>query len=221
MKVSDAELRRHLRESEPARGREGCLSSGVLADAAAGTLSRAEAAAAADHLAACSACAEEYRLIAPLREWAEDAAARIEGRPPRGRRRAVSPRLRPVVWLGAAAAAFLAVAILFPARTTAPPPLRTETAAAIRSLVEGQPLSREACRLRWSDAGAGARYSVTLALKDLTVLYSAGGVDGTEVTVPADVLRPIPPGTEVVWTVEATLPDRRRIASPAFLARLE
>lgn len=51
-----------------------CLSSEVLARAAVGDLSEAEREPVAAHLATCSDCVEEYRMIAPLEAWAKQAA---------------------------------------------------------------------------------------------------------------------------------------------------
>jgi hypothetical protein len=51
-----------------------CLATEVLVGAATGELSARERERVADHLIACSSCAEEYRIIRPLETWAEGVA---------------------------------------------------------------------------------------------------------------------------------------------------
>jgi hypothetical protein len=66
-----------LRQEHTARALRGeldCLSSDLLARAAVGELSEAQHQQVASHLASCSDCAEEYRLLAPLEDWARQAA---------------------------------------------------------------------------------------------------------------------------------------------------
>lgn len=60
--------------SRIARGGSDCPSSELLASAAVGQLAETERERVAEHIAGCSDCAEEYRLIAPLEDWAKRAA---------------------------------------------------------------------------------------------------------------------------------------------------
>src|SRR5262245_40730446 len=76
MKLTDEEMRRLYRR-QTARSRSGraeCLSEEAMTRVAEGELSQSEREALADHLMACSDCAEEYRILRELKPWAERAA---------------------------------------------------------------------------------------------------------------------------------------------------
>lgn len=65
----------HRRQTSRAlRGETECLSPDILARAAVGDVSDAERERMAAHLSTCSDCVEEYRMIAPLEDWARQAA---------------------------------------------------------------------------------------------------------------------------------------------------
>ena len=96
-----------------------------------------------------------------------------------------------------------------------------ESDSAFTRIGGGQPLQRSRFVLRWSSLGADARYSLVVATRDLAPLHAASGLARTEHQVPEAALAPLAAGTEVVWTVEAVLPDGRRIEPVAFLAKLE
>ncbi len=76
MRLADDELRKLYQQGTAARSRTGCPSSEILGRAAAGELSRPEREQVADHLAACSDCAQEYRTVLSLEPWAESIAPR-------------------------------------------------------------------------------------------------------------------------------------------------
>jgi hypothetical protein len=75
----DSEGLRELYQRETTRSARGsvtgCLTEDALARAAAGELDQPERERTADHLASCSDCANEYRAITSLRQWADNAAA--------------------------------------------------------------------------------------------------------------------------------------------------
>jgi hypothetical protein len=56
---------------------------------------------------------------------------------------------------------------------------------------------------------------------DLEPVASARGLDTPEYLVPVDALSRVPPGGTIAWTVEARLPDGRRLRSGGFLNRVE
>jgi hypothetical protein len=76
MKLTNEEMSRLYRR-QTARSRAGraeCLSEESMTRAAEGGLSQSEREVIADHLMACSDCAEEYRILRELKPWAERAA---------------------------------------------------------------------------------------------------------------------------------------------------
>jgi anti-sigma factor RsiW len=80
MKLSEADLKElyggGTRRS--AGERTACIGADVLTRAVSGELSAIERESVAEHLSICSDCAEEYRLIQPLKSWAEAMAMREE-----------------------------------------------------------------------------------------------------------------------------------------------
>ena len=177
-----------------------------------------------DHTARCPACAEAWRLAREIGGGAAPAAVHATAG-----QAGVGPvhgtGWRRWVPLAAAAALVVVVGLVLrqgPVRDEQPPQYRTGDEAALRSLLpEETPLPRSACLLRWSDGPEGARYNVEVATADLEVIARARGLEQPEFTVPADRLADLPPGTKLLWRVEATLPDGRMIATPTFFARLE
>jgi len=120
----------------------------------------------------------------------------------------------------AAAAAVLLLPV-FPRQRAPGPSFREEPAESVSSLVPQGPLRRDRFLLRWAALAPGTLYSLSVARPDLTQLYSANGIEASEHQVPAQALAGVPAGGEVLWRVEARLPDGRRLSSRAFSARVE
>jgi hypothetical protein len=112
MKMNEGELSRLYQEqTAPTGGNRGtCISKEVLAQAAAGQLSRSERERIADHLAVCSECALEYRVARSLRSWSEDASREL---PRTGDRKSwFSYIWQPAPILSAVAASLLVVSMV-------------------------------------------------------------------------------------------------------------
>jgi hypothetical protein len=60
-----------------------------------------------------------------------------------------------------------------------------------------------------------------VSLPDLTELDSAAELASPEHLVPASVLGAVPGGSDVLWRVEARLPDGRMLTSPPFRTRVK
>jgi hypothetical protein len=204
--------------SESAAGGPDCPSPGEIWESARGGASPARASAVVDHTSRCFACAEAWRLAGEFggRTVPESGSA---GSTPASR----APGFR--TWTALAAAVLLVTAgfgVVILRRGAPPVVMRAGEEVAIRSLAsESAPLSREACVLKWSEPAAGARYTVRVGTEDLTPIANAENLDRPEYTVPAKDLGKVPPGSVIVWRVEAVLPDGRRIASPGFRNRVE
>jgi len=215
--------------SESAVSGPDCPAPGEIWDCATGRGPGARASAIVDHTSRCFACAEAWRLArelsasstaAPGSEGAAPASrAAGAGAKPAGLKRSGLGR-----WTALAAMVTLLAAagvVLF--RRTAPPDvMRAGDEVVIRSLVpESEPLRKAACVLKWSEPVAGARYTVRVGAEDLSPIALAENLERAEYTLEPKALEKLPPGSAIVWRVEAVLPDGRRIASPGFRNRLE
>jgi len=198
-------------ERGPVDDGKSCPSSGRIWDAAHARLDPFEARVLADHVAACPACAADWRVALRGESRAVSAAG------PHKSRRWVS-------YVGAAAiVAGLGWALLLGLRLAPqqPPGFRAPPDA-IRSLVpENEPLSRQAAVLRWTPLEGDVRYTVVVTLPDLSSLVVGRELDTAEFEIPAEVLRGLPPGQTIVWRVEARFVDGGHRESGAFLGRLD
>ncbi len=190
----------------------GCGEPEQIWEAAIGLLRPTERRALVDHTVGCGACATLMRLA---RELAVEAAV-----PPPAAHPLRAPRLAFAAAGGLlAAAALLLVPSVRPEETPIPV-TRSVRGGSLRALSAAS-LPRQRFLLRWSAAGDGARYSVTLTTPGLDLIHERTGLLATEVRVPETALANLPPGAALAWTVEAILPDRRRVESPAFLVSLQ
>ena len=180
-----------------------------------GALPAAERRALVERLAGDPAIAEAWRIAHTLRRddpWEPVVESR---------------RSTPVVgrWLATAAVALLAIsAVLLVSRLDRSngDTLRTPGGTRVESLIASDAaMPRDAFRLRWSPAPAGARYQVRVTTEDLRVLTTIANLAEPQVTVDQAALAGLTPGTRVFWQVEATLPSGQRTASQTFATRLK
>lgn len=219
MRVTDDHLRSLLTVRAASRG--ACPSAETLAAAAAGQLPDPERGSVIEHLGRCRDCAEEVKLLGPLEAWAQEVAARVESPRPRPAA-ARSAWTRWPLWAAAAVMVLGLPVLMWAPGNRGPEPLRAPPGPAILSLLpDATPVPRSRCLLRWSDVGGGARYSVSVLSKDLRPLASAERLERPEHLVSPDALKAVPPGGEIVWSVEARWPDGRRLGSRAFVNRLD
>lgn len=111
--ASDDELQATWQEGHANRPRSGCLAPEQLMRLVLREGIGPEREAAADHLSACTACAQEYRLLRELQPWARSAAARLG---PGASASVVKParayHTRPgLIWSSLGVAALLAIVI--------------------------------------------------------------------------------------------------------------
>lgn len=213
-----------LREAFAARPAESqgaaCPTPDALLAAFTGAAPREARRAVVAHLASCAACAEDWRLAHALLPGGAGEAA--QGEAPEPAPVVHGPWLRPAL-LAMAAALCAALGIGLWPRWTAreAPGYRDGGGHALRALVaDDAPLPRDAFRLRWAFAEAGARYAVTLSDAALEPLAEARDLEPAEFVVPEDALRALPDGAPLLWQVEARLPDGRQVRSSTFRVRI-
>ena len=212
--LSQEELRRGFAAlSVRAVPGDSCPPAEAIWDALRGEASTSQTESIVTHTAECHTCAEAWRLGRAFAGPGNATAVR-----PLPRRR------RPWTVLALAASLVIVAGIVLQRVVRNPEPITTRSGeeSAIRSLVpESEALHRQACRLRWSEAGPEARYVVRVGGADLSMIDTSPSLDKPEYVVPGKSLEKIPSGAMIVWRVEASLPDGRKMASPAFKNRVE
>ena len=88
-------------------------------------------------------------------------------------------------------------------------------------LADGAALPREAFVLRWSAVPEASGYEVRLTTEALDPVHRSSELDEPMLEVPAAALTNYPAGTNMLWRVEALLPDGRRVASTLWRVQLE
>jgi hypothetical protein len=184
-------------------------------DAVGGRQSPAALEAGLAHVAECANCAEAWRV-------AHELLVATGQMPAASPSRASSSAWR--VWVPAAAAVVVLLGGVALDRGWFDGAQSTGDADVVRgtstglttSLADGATCDRAACRLTWSDAGEGARYTVRVTTADLEPVAAIAGLAETQYTIPVDRLRALAPRADVLWQVEAVLPDGRRVSSATF-----
>jgi len=186
-----------------------CPSAAELWDSAMETIHGPENETIVRHLAACGACAASWRMAGEMQK----SSSRQVTRP---------------WWVGLAAAAVLimvaGIVIVRQLETVAPPPpaYRAAPWGDLAPLTDpAVPLPRNDMTLRWKGAPQGTIYDLRVTTDRLVSLHRAFDIETTSYQVPAGKLAALPPGSIVLWTVTAHLPDGRTWSSSAFQARVD
>jgi hypothetical protein len=189
---------------------QGCASPEEIWDAVSGRLGQVRVGELVDHTIRCGDCAQLWRLAR------EAHAAGEEPRP--------ATVVRPWRWVrwtgvGAAGLAAAAMLLLVARRPAVENPERGSPEARIVSTTARE-LPREAFLLRWAPVGPGARYHIEVVLADLTEIDRAAELQTPERQVPVAALERVPSGTDVLWRIEARLPDGETVSSAPFRTRI-
>jgi hypothetical protein len=213
-------LRAAFATPDPAADLRSCPPAETLWSAVRGELGPQELRELLDHIATCSACAEDWRLAVEVNRQQEAGSAAVPGKVLPGR----FGRWRPLA-ASAALAAGLLLAVGVWRTEVAPqaPTYREASHASIHSLLPaGQALPRQDAVLRWSPVAGAASYDVRVTTEDLfTTLAEAKGTTARELRVPADALASLPPGARLLWQVDAVRPDGTRVTSPTFTTSIQ
>ena len=175
-----------------------------------------------EHVAVCSACAEDWRIAMAFEEEARTAAPAHTVAP----LRTAVARYRP--WLAAAAAVFVLTVVGIEMRQPqgpGPEPIfrSGETQTVKPLLPKGAALPRERFVLRWEPVPGAETYSlvVTSADADMRVLADLQGLKSTEYQVPESDLAGIPSGTDIHWKVTPVFLDGGTLQAPTFTNRIQ
>ncbi len=196
---------------------ESCPAPEKIWEAVRGELPPAELRQVVEHTASCAACAEDWRLAAELGRQSA-AAAETETAPGKvlqGR----FGRWRPLTAAAALAAGLLLVVGVYRTGILGPgqPTYREAGSEAIRSLIsENQALPRQGAVLRWSPVPGAESYDVRLSTEDLRLVLTVQGLQAASYSVPESALAGLPPGSKLLWQVDAVFPDGSRRSSETF-----
>lgn len=211
------DLRGHLRVlADVQTPTPDCPTTDRLWKAVHGDLRRDELIEVLEHLAACGACAEAWRLAREI-DAAEEAAVDSS----RARRRAVR-------WLPLAAAAALVFVLISvglylipPTQQSTTPVFRAGPTLDIRSLVpEDEPMPRAGLRLRWTPGPEGSLYTVRIRSEEFAPLVTAEGLSSPEYLVPDDRLLDLE-SDRFLWQVVVFPPEGGQSTSSTFFVRVE
>lgn len=193
-----------------------CPDPDTLWEAANGGLALLDRYRVVDHLTQCAECTLAWRLATDLQQddkspLGKGAIATITGRIPRRRPREWQRMLVPLI--SAAAAVVLAVGLMFFHDDRIPDaPVITRGAPAAQAQLDSpeddEVVSRDEFVLTWTPGPAGTTYDVQVLTEDLgSILIAIDDLQSNNLEIPEDVLAGLAPGTEVVWSVDATLPS--------------
>jgi hypothetical protein len=169
-----------------------------------------------EHMAACSACAEDWRLAMAFEE-----ESRIVPDRAYEPTRSVAARLRP--WLTAVAAVLvLTVAGIEMRNQTQKPPVYRGNGQTVESaLPAGAALPRERFVLDWKPVSGAATYDLVVTTSDLSrTIADLPGLTKTEYQVPAAGLAGLPSGTEIGWKVTPVFPDGGTLQARTFKTKI-
>ncbi|HKH46297.1 MAG TPA: zf-HC2 domain-containing protein [Thermoanaerobaculia bacterium] len=215
-----AKLRRAFASvPQPASAPAACPSPEKIWEAVRGELPSREIQAIVTHMAGCAACAEDWRLAMALQR----PAAGVSNVIPAAQRFSAGQRLRN--W-GLAAAAVLALGVFgvqWARQANQQDYTYRGEQTAIHSLVEeGQALPRNQFLLRWSAPETpGATYDVEVSTEDLRAIASGDDLREPQLLVPASALAGLPPGTRLLWKVDAELPQGEHVSSTTFVTTVQ
>ena len=216
MTDADQDLRERFRSGLRLSDGNACPAPGELWDAAAGVLSFERLRAVVDHAARCAQCSEALRIARDVRA---EAPEEVPQRAVSSRR----PEIPLLIGLGLAAGlgAFLVL------RPPAPGVIAVERggpggspASMLRPLSPDHQ-NRQALVLRWSPYPGARSYNVTVLTPDLTVVHQAVGVAEQELRVPQGAVGGGAAAHELLWNVDAVLPDGRTVGSPTFRVQIQ
>lgn len=198
---------------------ESCPAPETIWSAVRGELPPGELRQVVEHTAACSACAEDWRLAAEIERQVPASSAAAPGKVIQGR----FGRWRPLAAAAALAAGLLIAVGIYRSGGVGPQPpvYREAPGESLRSLLpEDQPLPRQGAVLRWAPLAGAESYDVRVSTEDLRLVMTAQGQKTTEYRIPDSALSSLPPGSKLLWQVDGVFPDGTRRSSPTFTAVL-
>lgn len=204
-------------EGQPA----GCPEPDRIWEAVRGELPPDEVREIVGHVAACSSCAEDWRIAMAFEEESRASETAATDKTPSNVIRPSVSRFRP--WLAAAAAALVLTVAGIQLRPDRPDATyRGGDGTAV--IPETASASRESFVLGWKPVAGAESYELLLMMNtsdNFVIVANPKELTATEYQVPASALAGIPDGARLSWVVTAVFPDGSRQQSPAVTTTLE
>ncbi len=177
-----------------------CPSPEAMGCLAAGELEPSERARILDHAVGCDSCGQELALFRPLREWASESAAAIEGRRGGGARRLVDALLPVAAVLFLAAGAVLWLRPIEPGGGVE---RGGEAAVWVQTPPAGAtlPEAPRVLELTLPQGTEEVSYEFQLFDRELAVVWRSGWLGRPRVELPEEVRRQLRPGETYSWRV--------------------
>jgi hypothetical protein len=181
-----------------------------------GELPPAELRTVLDHIAACPACAEDWRIAMAFEEESRAGAAipAVPRRVP-----SFATRFRP--WLVAAAMILTTTGglLLYPHKD--PPGYRGD-GTTVESLVpQDASKPRDQFVLSWKPIPGATSYKLTVTEPStMNLLFEKEDIVSTSFKLPESALTPVPSGAKLLWQVFPAFPDGSHPQEPAFTVRV-
>ena len=209
MKLTEEDLT-DLFRTETMPDRSNCISKDTLIDLASGTDPRGTRRSVSDHLAVCSNCSDEYRLLLSLNEWARQEAALGEGI--EGHKESWVDRCRSIFkpQYGFAAAVLLLLFISIPflfLRYQLTEQSNTDVkrgggSVAVSSDPTDDSVVLEAPeKLAWKSSEKAFGYKIALYDRESKTIWESGLIKGESVVIPEEVRAKLNPGQVYYWRI--------------------
>jgi hypothetical protein len=218
-----ARLRKAFAAPGPAPEPEACPPSDRIWLAVRGELPPAELRGILDHVATCSACAEDWRIAMAFEE--ESRAIVVPAPPSRFGMRALRPYLVAAALVVATATGYLMnqPPIHQPKAPVQVAVTRGDEHVEIQSLLpkDHEVLSRDHFVLRWTPDPRAESYTLSVTTSVMDPLFDKEGITETSFKVPADALKGLRSGAKVNWNVIPVFPDGSQAPGTTFPAIVE
>lgn len=205
-------------------GQQQCPAPEQLFEAVSGNLDRERRMQIIDHVSECAECSEAWRLAMELGARTDEETIRASTSQVTQIPTELMSGSRGGVWKFAmAASVIVSVGLLthFALREDETPQYRDVIDSIAPKSLVSDGLPRDQFVLRWSPGPAGSTYTVRLSTQDLAVLLEQQDIYGSEFLVPSAALEGVASGEQVLWQVEARLPDGKRLSSETFVVAVE
>ena len=199
----------------------GCPEPDRIWEAVRGELPADEIREVVNHVAACSSCAEDWRIAKAFEEEAHAGDTAESAETPSTVLRPSVSRFRP--WIAAAAVALVVTVAGIQIRTNRPdtPPVYRSGSGSAVEVREKASAPRGNMFFGWKATPGAESYELLVTTSDLVIVANPKNLTTIQYQVPASALADLPAGARLFWSVTAVFPDGSRQQSQTLTTTLE